>query len=78
MLDHTQKTIVLLERCGIIARDDASCRQSTDSAQSIAHVHAVIGSPVNQLQQLHAEFDIPKAAWSQFDLSINLIRGNVV
>ena len=62
---------------GILSTHVATGGKGGYRRHSVCHSNTFVGSAVNQLQKLHGELDVTKAAWAKFDLTVHLVGWDV-
>ena len=78
VLQHAQLLVVAAERLGVGAANVADRRQRGQRVYSGFGAHGGVGSTVHKLQQLHGELDIAQAARAQLNLTVHLVRRDIV
>ena len=75
MLDDAQEAIAGLEALGVLVADVAALPQPCQGQQRLGRPDRLVRAPVDQLQELRGELDVPQAAGAQLDLRIRVLRG---
>ncbi|CAB4537577.1 unannotated protein [freshwater metagenome] len=78
MFDNSQISIMVRKRLSFSTSDIATLRQSGDCREGIADANCFVIFAVYQLQQLHGELDIAQTAWTQLDLNIPELGGDIL
>ena len=73
VLERPQESIGIGEGLCLASANVAALAERLDCRDCVALPHGVIGTTVNQLEQLNRELHVAKTARAEFDLTIDLI-----
>ena len=78
VLEHPQDPVVAVEEVGVSAGDVPRVAQAGEGLEGRAHAQGDVGAPVDELEELDGEFDVPQAALAELELASLLFGGDVV
>ena len=78
VLQKPQEPVVLVELCGVLAADVAALAEGPECIEARACPDMLVGRAVHELQQLHGELDVAQSSGTELELTVHLVRGDVL
>ena len=78
VLEAAQERVGLVHGLAVLAPDVAAFGQPGEGAQRGRHLEARVATAVHHLEQLDRELDVPQATGAELELTLGLLRGQVL